>query len=190
LLEEVEEILDDIISDDRRAADIIVKLRGMLKKERHDYEDININGMIREVLALTRNHMLIGKIELETAFAEDIPPVSGDRIQLQQVFLNLVLNAAEALQDAGTGEKKVSIETRGSGDGEVRMRISDTGRGFGDIEKDMLFDPFFTTKKEGMGVGLAISRTIVEMHGGRIEAEDNPGGGATFQVVLPAIQES
>lgn len=189
LLEEVEEILDDIISDGRRAADIINKLRGMLKKERHDYEDISLNEVIREVLSLTRNHMLITTIELETDFAEDLPTVYGDRIQLQQVFLNIVLNAAEALRDADSIEKKISIETVGLGDGKARISISDTGPGLGETERDILFNPLFTTKKEGMGVGLAISKTIVELHGGRIEVEDRPEGGAAFYVDLPCAGE-
>jgi C4-dicarboxylate-specific signal transduction histidine kinase len=189
LLEEVEEILDDIISDDRRAADIIIKLRGMLKKERHDFEDISINEVIREVLALTRNHLLIKMIELKTSFAEGTPPVSGDRTQLQQVFLNLVLNASEALGDAGTGERKISIETEELGDSKVRIRVSDTGPGLGDAEKNMLFDPFYTTKKEGMGIGLSICKTIVEHHDGRIGVEKNPEGGGTFYVELPRAGE-
>jgi signal transduction histidine kinase len=161
----------------------------MLKKESHDFEDISINEVIREVLALTRNHLLIKMVELKTSFAEGIPPVSGDRTQLQQVFLNLVLNAAEALGDAGTGERRISIETEELGDSKVRIRVSDTGPGLGDVEKNMLFDPFYTTKKEGMGIGLSICKTIVEHHNGRIGVEKNPEGGGTFYVELPLAGE-
>jgi PAS domain S-box-containing protein len=188
-LEDVEEILDDIVKDDRRAGDIIGKLRGMLKGQQHDFVEIHVNEMIQEVLALVRGDMLLRKIVVETTLAKDIPPLSGDRTQLQQVFLNLMLNAAESLVAVEKNARRITVAARDKDNKEVWVSIGDTGPGFDDAAKDQLFDPFYTTKDEGMGVGLAISSTIVKLHGGRIQAESSHGGGATFHVVLPCPEE-
>ena len=187
--EEMEEILGDIIRDDRRAGDIIGKLRGLLKGGRKAFLPIRINEVVEEVLSLVRNDMLIRKIVLEKMPAADIPPVSGDRVQLQQVFLNLILNAADALAEVEDETREITVMTQYKDGKEVWISISDTGPGFDDAVKDRLFDPFYTTKSEGMGVGLAICTTIVKLHGGRIETESSSGGGATFHVVLPGAQE-
>jgi PAS domain S-box-containing protein len=187
--EEMEEILEDIIRDDRRAGDIIGKLRGLLKGDRKDFATLRINEVVEEVLSLVRSDMLIRKIVMEKMLAEDIPPINGDRIQLQQVFLNLILNAADALVEVEKEPRKITVMTQYKDNKEVWISISDTGPGFDDAVKDRLFDPFYTTKSEGMGVGLAICSTIVKLHGGRIQAESSSGGGATFHVVLPNAQE-
>jgi two-component system sensor kinase FixL len=182
---EVEEILEDIIKDDRRAGEIIRKLRALLKGEKLDSTEIDVNDVIQEVLALIRSDMLIKRIKLETMFAEEISPVLGDRTQLQQVILNLVLNASEALTAVEKDSGKIVIATEWVDGKGIRIGVSDTGPGLDDAMLDRLFDPFFTTKKEGMGIGLAISKTIVELHGGHIQAENNKEAGATFHVFLP-----
>jgi PAS domain S-box-containing protein len=187
--EEMEEILEDIIRDDRRAGDIIGKLRGLLKGGRKDFAPIRINEVVEEVLSLVRSDMLIRKIVMEKMLAEDIPPINGDRIQLQQVFLNLILNAADALVEVEKEPRKITVMTQYKDNKEVWISISDTGPGLDDAVKDRLFDPFYTTKSEGMGVGLAICSTIVKLHGGGIQTESRRGGGATFHVVLPNAQE-
>jgi signal transduction histidine kinase len=133
--------------------------------------------------------MLIRKIVMEKMLAEDIPPINGDRIQLQQVFLNLILNAADALVEVEKEPRKITVMTQYKDNKEVWISISDTGPGLDDAVKDRLFDPFYTTKSEGMGVGLAICSTIVKLHGGGIQTESRRGGGATFHVVLLNAQE-
>ncbi|RPI37174.1 MAG: PAS domain S-box protein [Nitrospiraceae bacterium] len=186
-LPELREIITDIISDDRRAKEVIQRLRAMLKKTEFDHTLVNVNEIIGEVVSLMRSDLIIRGVWLNLDLDENIPPVYGDRVQLQQVVLNLILNACDAMQSSE--DRDLTISTRQEDSGEVVVRVSDTGTGIPDKNFSELFHPFFTTKEEGIGMGLAINRAIISTHGGRIWAENNPGGGASFSFAVPASRE-
>jgi len=122
--------------------------------------------------------------------AEDLPPIEGDPVQIQQVLVNLVSNAFDAMRETPPGQRKVEISTAGNGDGEVRLSVRDHGTGIGREAHGRLFDQFFTTKEHGLGMGLTIVRSIVEAHGGKIDAEDVADGGARFHFTLPATKKT
>ena len=126
--------------------------------------------------------------EVETSLATDLPPIEGDPVQIQQVLVNLVSNAFDAMRQTPTGQRKVEISTDGNGDGEVRLSVRDHGTGIRPEVHERLFDQFFTTKEHGLGMGLAIVRSIVESHGGKIDAENVADGGARFHFTLPVIK--
>ncbi len=182
---EMKEILRDVASDCKRAGEVIRGLRAMVKQEARPKELLDLNRVLGEVVTLVRSEMIARNVSLETAFQEPLPQVPGDRVQVQQVLLNLVLNAADAVAENPPGRRRVEVRTAPA-EGVVRMSVLDSGPGIPEGALEMLFKPFFTTKPGGMGMGLAVSRTIVEHHGGRIRAENRPGGGAAFHVELPA----
>jgi len=185
-LEEIREILADVVADSKRAAEIIRKIRVYLKKSLHKPAPLNINTAIREILPLIRSNAVIKNVSLNVELAPDLPPVKGDRIQLQQVLVNLALNGFEAM--TGEGEKALTIRTAGDGK-TVTVSVKDTGTGITVDNPEDLFKPFFTTKNEGMGMGLAVNRSIIEAHGGSLKAENNSDGpGATFSFILPAYE--
>jgi C4-dicarboxylate-specific signal transduction histidine kinase len=188
-LTEIREILADIAGDDQRARDIILKLRELTRKPlgRRPPEPLRVNPLVTDVLRIVRADLTLRGVELATAFAEDLPAVSANGVQIQQALLNLILNALEAMD--GRETRRLSIETRPA-DGSVEIAVADTGPGFGEGGPEAIFRPFFTTKDEGMGMGLAISRAAVEAHGGTITAGDAEGGGAEFVVALPARGEA
>ena len=183
---DIQEILEDIAVDAYRAGQIIRKIRGVIKKEESKFELLDVNLMLDEVVELFRNMFNIGNITLRLDKDPELPRVSGDRIRLQQVVMNLISNALDAMRSSA-----LSILTVRSSmqlpDG-VTVSIIDTGPGIDDSLKDKLFDPFFTTKKAGLGIGLRLCRAIIEEHGGRIWVEDNPDGGAIFHFTLKADQ--
>jgi signal transduction histidine kinase len=127
--------------------------------------------------------------EVETSLAKDLPPIEGDPVQIQQVLVNLVSNALDAMRQTPTGRRKVEISTAGNGKGEVRLSVRDHGTGIRTEVHDHLFDQFFTTKEHGLGMGLAIVRSIVEAHGGKIHAENVADGGACFYFTLPVTKK-
>ena len=184
-LEEVAAILADIRTDDQRAGQVIERMRLLLKRRDLESESVDVAGLIDVVVALTRGDAVARKITIETDHSRNLPPVRGDRVQFQQVLLNLVVNGMDALDDQTGGSRRVSLRAGRDGDGVIEIRVSDSGPGIPAEKLGKIFDPFFTTKPQGLGVGLAITRTIVEAHGGRIWAENNPEGGATFRVTLP-----
>jgi PAS domain S-box-containing protein len=183
-LDEVREILADVAADARRAGEVIHRLRSLLKKDASHFRPLDLNEVIREVVALTRTDAIIRHQPIDLALASDLPPVLGDRVQLQQVLLNLVLNGMDAMAACPPVERQLTIETRPDGAG-VRVGVRDRGAGIPAERLGTIFATFFTTKSDGMGMGLAISRSIVEAHGGEIWAENNPGGGAAFWFTLP-----
>ena len=178
---EVQEILADIVDNDRRAGQVIVRLRGLLKKEYREHVPVDLNVMVRDCLRLIRNELLHRGVECRLDLGA-VPYVSGDRVQLQQVMINLIVNACDALTD--TGERLVVVRTRCSDHG-VLTEVVDSGRGIGAARLESIFEPFETTKPDGMGIGLAVCRTILRAHDGRIWAEDAPGGGARLCFDLP-----
>jgi two-component system sensor kinase FixL len=184
-LREIRELLGDIISDGRRASDVVRGIRGMVKKEQMARRSVDLNEVVVDVLRMASPDALLHSCLLETSLDPNLPAIDGDPVQLQQVLLNLVINAFDAMRDTPPPRRKVLIATQSSGDGTVRTSVRDHGVGISEDMRDRLFDPFFSTKTEGLGMGLAIVRSIVEAHGGAITAENVNDGGARFEFVLP-----
>jgi len=187
-IDEVRQILEDIVRDNTRASDIIRKIRALLKREAAAFEVLDVNDLIRDVLSLLRADSLLRELVIDAEVFPALPPVLGDRIQLQQVIINLILNGAAAMKNTPPERRKLIIETAIQEDRTVRVSVADFGTGVDESAMGHLFEPFYTTKSEGLGMGLAISRTIIKAHGGTLEASNNPEGGATFAFTLPAYQ--
>jgi len=182
---ELREILDDIIEQDKRAGDVIQGMRRILKKDQFEWVTLDIRALVTDVVHLLAHQAAWHGVLLLTEFATGQLKVRGDRIQLQQVILNLVLNGIEASRGEGPARRRcVSIVTRPEGK-MLRLSVRDSGTGIPPDADERLFEPFFTTKRNGLGMGLSISRSIIELHRGEIRARNVPGGGAEFSVVLP-----
>jgi signal transduction histidine kinase len=171
-----------MISDAKRAADIIDRVRSLYQKGTFKREPVDVNDIIRGVVPLLGDLAAQDSVSVHTKLDPELPMVSVDFVQLQQVLINLMINGIEAMHNAG-GELTVSSRT--AEDGQILVSVSDTGIGLPAGGIDHVFEAFFTTKPEGTGLGLSISRTIVELHGGRLWAGANAGRGATFQFTLP-----
>jgi len=184
-LGELRDILQDIANDDKRASDIIRSVRAMLKQEERERETIAINDMLRDMHSLFHSEAVIRNIEIEMDLADASPLVHVDTVQIQQVLINLAMNAAEAMSHHGSDHRKIILQTRLVDHGAVRVAVHDFGPGIKEKELDRIFDPFFTTKRSGLGMGLSVSRTIIEAHGGRIWVENNPDKGVTFYFEIP-----
>jgi len=182
-VDKTREVIGRMIEDGMRASEVIKRIRELLQKTSVERALLNINEMILEVIALVSSDVLRSKVELKTVLAADLPAVLGNRIQLQQVILNLILNAKEAM--IGEPTRKLQITSRKNGSSVV-VAVRDTGHGLEAKDVERIFDPFFTTKAEGMGLGLSISRTIIEGHGGTLWATQNKDNGVTIQFILPA----
>ena len=185
-LEEANRAVERIIGDAARASDVIARVRGLFKKSPPQKQRVNINDVVRDTIALTRNEIETNRVALKLNLANDLPPVWGDRIQLQQVVLNLVLNAIEAMHDARTASPELLVITAQEGAHDVLVAVHDGGHGLDAAKMVQLFDAFYTTKQDGLGMGLAISRSIIEAHGGKIWAEPNNPRGAVFRFLLAA----
>ncbi|HSA81115.1 MAG TPA: ATP-binding protein, partial [Geminicoccaceae bacterium] len=180
------EILEDIVTDDLRAGEVISRLRALLKRGEANFQPLDLNDVIREVLALARSELIERHVTVDTRLAPDLPSVRGDRVQLQQVMLNLLLNACEAMSTKTAGERTLTVSTAFDGKGRVLTSIADCGTGIPSDAPDRLFEPFFTTKSQGLGLGLSICRSIIDAHSGRLWADNNADQGATFTFALPA----
>jgi len=187
-LEEVREILDDIVKEDARAGEVINRLRALLKKAKTEFEPIDLNLIFREMVGLLHSDAVIRDVAVSTELDPSLPLVSGDRIQLQQVALNLMLNAFEAMNEHPNAERQVLIRTVLK-DAQVLASVADNGKGIATGEAEKIFKPFYTSKPQGLGMGLSISRSIINSHHGRLWVENNPGGGATFCFSLPIAAE-
>jgi len=185
-LSKVRDALEGIVRDDRRAAEVIARVRELLRKDEPHYQPVQMDKVIRESLALIRTDAVLKEVTIETQLTPALPVVLGDRVQLQQVLLNLILNSMDALNGMEPARRKLVIKADSEEDGGVKVSVSDRGTGFDEAHGEELFEPFFTSKPKGMGMGLAISQRIVHDHGGSLWAENNPGGGATFGFTLPA----
>jgi PAS domain S-box-containing protein len=177
------------VRDGNRAADIIKRLRTLFAKREAPSEPMDLNEAAREVIALSWSDLQRSRVIVRSDLAEGLPPVTGDRVQLQQVILNLLLNAADAMKDIEDRPRQVTISTEREAGDHVRLTVQDAGVGLDPEATARLFDAFYTTKSEGMGIGLSVSRTIVENHGGRLWAEPNDGPGATFAFSIPCRSE-
>ena len=184
-LNEVREAVLRIIRDGTRAGDVITRIRTLMKKGEPIRTPLDLNELIRETVALTQPEFARRKVSLQTELAPGLPGVNADRVQLQQVMLNLVVNALDSLSAVAERPRILHIRTGRDGAGEARVSVQDTGAGIDQEQSERLFLPFFTTKPHGLGMGLAISRSIVEAHGGRLWMTPNDGPGVTFHFALP-----
>lgn len=189
-LDELSEILVDIIKDNRRADEVIGRLRTLMRKSELQIAELNINNVIQEIFPLIRSYEIMRNISLEFELDDKIPSVAGDRVQLQQVILNLIMNSSEALENIDGDIRRIVIRTSQKNHNNVTVAIRDNGTGIDEQSPDSLFEPFYTTKQEGMGMGLPISRSIIEAHGGNLWAENNPDRGATFYFTIPVFKSS
>jgi signal transduction histidine kinase len=178
------------IRDANRAAEVIRRLRAMFSAKAPALETADLNEVAREVIALSTAELRRSGALLRTEFADDLPLVSIDRVQVQQVILNLLLNAADAMADVTDRLKTLQLRTTLRDDGKVCLAVQDRGIGLDPEGVERLFDAFYTTKTQGMGVGLSISRSIIERHEGRLWAEANADRGATFTFCLPSVRPS
>jgi len=183
-LPEAREAAARIIKDVTRASDIISRIHLLFKKGPPQRESLDVNELIQEMIALLRSEASRYSILIRNELASDLPNIMADRVQLQQVFMNLMLNGIDAMKGmTGGGELTIRSETC---DAQLLISVSDTGVGFAPEQAEQIFNAFFTTKDTGTGMGLPISRSIIESHGGRLSATCAPGRGATFQFTLPA----
>jgi PAS domain S-box-containing protein len=173
------------IRDGNRASDVIIRLRALFKKREFALESLDLNDAAREVITLALNDLQRNRVVLRSELAEDLPPVIGDRVQLQQVTLNLLRNASEAMVDVQDRPRQLLIRTQREADDHVCLSVRDAGCGLSPRDFEKLFEPFYTTKNGGLGIGLSISRSIIEKHRGRLWAEPNDGPGATFRFSIP-----
>ncbi len=177
-----------------RAGQIIARIRNFVRKRASQMEPTDVNEAVRAAFALCEGQARTGNASIALDLADGLPPVLADRVQIEQVVLNLIKNALDAMQDGSAGAaggraRSVTVRTGRDGDGRVEVVVADRGHGLSEEARARLFDPFFTTKPGGMGLGLSICRTIVEAHGGHLWATDNPGGGAAMRFVLPVAED-
>ena len=188
-LNEFQEIMRDIISDDQRAGNVIRSLRSMMKREEGEKRPIILNDVLNDVIQIFRSEAIFRNVHIETEFDGSLPPVLGDKGQLQQVVLNLIMNGAEAMSRNPPEQRKLILRTQRK-DHSIWVSVRDFGPGIDKENLERVFEPFFTTKGTGLGMGLAVCSSIIKSHGGRIWAENNPDGGATFFIELPIDQRS
>ena len=178
------------IRDGNRASEVITRLRALFGKKDTSTESVNLNEAAREVIALSLGELQRNRVTLRAEFADELPPVTGDRVQLQQVILNLFLNAFDAMRGVEDRPRQLVIRTERDGGDRVRLSVQDAGVGLDPNSLDRLFEAFYTTKSGGMGIGLSVSRSIIESHHGRLRAAPNDGPGATFSFSIPCDPEA
>jgi C4-dicarboxylate-specific signal transduction histidine kinase len=187
---EARQALGRIVKNGNRASEVIGRIRSLVKKVPQRRDRLDINKTILEVVALTDSEVHRHRVTLQTDLSRDMPLVPADRIQLQQVLLNLIANAIEAMSGLDDRPRELTVATGGSNSNDVFVEVRDSGLGLDPASLDRLFDSFYTTKRDGIGMGLAISRSIVESHGGKLWATPNQPHGAVFRFTLPVDEES
>jgi C4-dicarboxylate-specific signal transduction histidine kinase len=183
-LGEAREAASRMVRDAARATEIIGRIRSLFKKGATQRELVDVNEVVREMIVLLRSEANRYSISMRTELSEGLPQIMGDRVQLQQVLMNLMINSIEAMKEVD-GPREISIKSQSAEDAQLMVSVSDTGVGLPPQQADQIFSPFFTTKRDGTGMGLRISRSIVESHGGRLWATDNAPRGASFHLSLP-----
>ncbi len=183
-LNELREIVADIRRDDRRAGEVIARLRELLQRRTVHHDSVSLDALVRETVDLVRPHAAERRVSLECVLPADLPPASGDRVQLSQVLLNLILNGIDAVDSGSSDPRRVVVSAASRGP-LLELSVTDSGPGISQKHRSRLFEPFFTTKTDGMGMGLTISRSIIEAHGGRLSVEHPEGVGARFRLELP-----
>ena len=184
-LAELRDILNDIVQDDYRASEVIRRIRAVVKKGDLEVIPLDLAGVMRDVVALVHSDAIVRGTRVTLDIDSTLPPVRGDRVQLQQVMLNLLLNAFDAMNDVPPVDRMVCVTLKPADNGMVLIAVRDRGNGLTADKLDKIFKPFFTSKPQGLGLGLSISRSIIDMHRGRLWAENNNDRGATFYVALP-----
>jgi len=184
-LPELREICDDIVAEDHRAAEVIRRLGALFKRHEPRLVPLDVNELVRDTLDLTRTSLLTRHVALVTHLAPALPQIEGDRVQLQQLLLNLIVNAADAMNATPEPLRQVMVSTEISG-AQVRVSVADRGPGVAADELEHVFDPFWTTKADGMGIGLAICRSIAVANHGSLSVANAAEGGAVFSALLPA----
>jgi C4-dicarboxylate-specific signal transduction histidine kinase len=184
-LAEVSESLTNIVESDKRAGEVIRRLRAMLRKEPADFRPIELNEVVQDVLRIIRSDLLNKNVDVQLRLQPDLPRSEGDRVQLQQVLLNLIVNGSDAMRD--TRDREMIIHTRSTAAGGVELTVSDRGHGIPADDLHRIFASFVTSKPEGMGLGLAVCKTIIESHGGRLWATNNNDVGASLHFSLPVF---
>jgi len=188
-MEQVREILHDIVMDDERAGEVIHRLREMLRKGQIRRQPLELNALVQEILKLIHSDLVIRNVSVSIDLEPDLPPIMGDRVQLQQVVLNLMVNGAEAMSGEGTHGRKLLIRTEQAEADSVRLSVRDEGTGISAEAMAQIFEPFYTTKANGLGLGLSICRSIIMAHDGMLWAMNNTDRGATLYFSLPARHE-
>jgi C4-dicarboxylate-specific signal transduction histidine kinase len=189
-LDEVRAAVDSIAREGTRASDVVRRIRAMFSKSAPERTKLDVNAMVREAVALMEPEALRNQVVLQTEQAASLGPAMGDRVQLQQVLVNLILNGIEAMRDTAGRPRRLVVTSEMQGADEVLVAVRDDGAGIDPKNLRRVFDPFFTTKQQGMGMGLNISQSIVEAHGGRLWAAANSDFGTTFQFTLPANRDT
>jgi len=187
-VEGARQAIDRLVKDSNRAADIIGRIRELVRKAPARTDKLDINEAISEVVGLTRNEILENGVRLRTELADGLPAINGDRVQLQQVMLNLILNATEAMSQTNGGHRELLIKTQTDASC-VLVAVRDSGPGLSQPDLERVFEAFYTTKSSGLGMGLSICRSIVEAHGGRLWATANVPNGAVFQFTVPVCSD-
>jgi PAS domain S-box-containing protein len=185
---EIRGALEDIVQEDNRAGDIIQRLRGLLKKGESKFESVDLNKLVEATIALLRHEAIARRVSVETELAASLPPVLGDSVQLQQVLLNLIMNAMDAMVSTPDALRQIKIWTRVTASGTVEVCLKDRGPGIKPADSKRVFVPFYTTKDRGLGLGLSICSTIIEKHGGKIDLRNDEAGGALAEFSLPGAQ--
>jgi len=187
IIVELKDIVNDILQDDRRATEVIRRMRSLLKKAPFELKRLDLNDIVRDTVEFLSSLAVGRKVELVSRIALETLPILADRIQLQQVILNLVVNGIDAMRDTSSENRIISIRTSRI-DNYAQLSVSDRGPGVAEEQLNEIFQPFYTSKAEGMGMGLSIARTIIEAHNGLIWAKNRDHGGASFKVKLPLVQ--
>jgi PAS domain S-box-containing protein len=185
---ELSEALDDIISEDNRAGEVIHRLRGLMKKGESKRESVDLNDVVHSTLRLLHTEMINRRTKVRTDLDGGLPMVTGDAVQLQQVLLNLMMNAMDAMNHMDPSGRTIMVATRTTRDGLIELTVVDRGKGIDSVKRPHLFQPFFTTKQTGLGLGLSICSSIIKSHGGTLDLTNNANGGATARFRLPERQ--
>jgi signal transduction histidine kinase len=188
-VEEVREAVGDIVRDGKRAGEVIARIRALTGRAAPPREKLDLNETIGEVLMLVGDQAKRNSVMIRTRLADDVLPVLGDRVQLQQVLLNLIMNGIEAMSSMAERARGLVITTRNIDPDQVQVTVEDSGIGLDPDTMAWIFEPFYTTKSGGMGMGLSISRSILLSHGGRLWATANDGPGTSFHFTVPRYQE-
>jgi C4-dicarboxylate-specific signal transduction histidine kinase len=188
--EEVRACVQHMIGEGRRASEIVRRIRTLTRKAAPRKTPLQLNDVINDVVALVQREVLNHRVSLRLELDSGLPALLGDRVQLQQVLINLVINGIQAMADIGGDSRELRVESHRDSDGHVVVAVQDSGPGIDPESANQLFDAFFTTKAEGMGMGLSICRSIIEAHGGQVWASNNAGHGAIFQFSLPSISKA
>jgi len=185
---EVRAILQDIVDDNRRASEMIRRLRELVKKGELEVASLELADVIRDVVMLIHSDAVLHNVNIVIEMDAGAPKIQGDRVQLQQVMLNLLLNAFQAMKDSPASERQVTVRSQLDNGHTVTIAVRDRGVGLKEDQLEKMFQPFYTTKNDGLGMGLAISRSIIEAHAGRLWAENNPDRGATLYFTVPRLK--